>query len=101
MKLYLDVGYLVGTCYHRKILELPRASGHLFPKVRFRAAQVSHSETVENRVVSCCHRTPPDSCSMLLGVPDNVKGRGLVGQNTELKIFCKQRNIRIYLAYIR
>jgi hypothetical protein len=35
MKLYLDVGYLVGTCYHRKILELPEHPATFFPRCAF------------------------------------------------------------------
>lgn len=40
---------------HRKFPELPEHPATFFPEEHFWAAQVSHSEIVESRVVSCRH----------------------------------------------
>ena len=57
---------------HGKISEFPEHPATFLPQERFRAAQVSHSEIVENRVVSGRHDAPP-YCSMLFGAAQHVK----------------------------
>ena len=61
------------TAAHREPSELPEHPATFFPQQRFRAVQVRHSGTVENRIVCCRHEHTSMRYSMLLGAAEHAK----------------------------